>query len=417
MRIRPPKKKQGAEMSVLQRIMGFPRVAALYIGAFSIAAAGLLPVSAARSAEPVHGVTDTEILIGTVTDLSGVTAIQGVNNANAIRLLFDDVNAKGGINGRKIRYIVEDAQYQVPRAVQAMNKLLNKDQVFMTLQDGGTPMNNATFAMAHEKNTPKLLPLSAARAMYEPYHRLKFSQFSSYVDQIRTGVKYFIEQRGKKAICVMYQDTDFGKDVLAGAQQQTEAMQTTVVATTAHKPTDTDFSAALTKLRDANCDLVVLGTIVRDTMMIVSTAKKMGWAVDMVGQTASYDTAIAEAPGGVGEGFYSMTASLYAYPDDPRPEVQDLQRRYRAAYGMDMNYIGQAGYSAAQIAVEALRRAGRDLTVDSLVTAMESLNDFGDVFGSHYSFGPNQHHGSTRAFLAVVRNGRWVPVVDQALAY
>ncbi len=84
---------------------------------------------------PVHGVTDTEIVIGTVTDLSGVTAIQGVNNANAIRLLFDETNAKGGINGRKIQYIVEDSQYQVPRAVQAMNKLLNNDKVFMTLQD------------------------------------------------------------------------------------------------------------------------------------------------------------------------------------------------------------------------------------------------------------------------------------------
>src|SRR6202030_2531542 len=150
-------------------------------------------------------------------------------------------------------------------------------------------MNNATWPMAIEKNVPKLLPLSAARSMYEPYHRLKFSQTSSYVDQMRAGVKYFIEQRGKKAICVMYQDTDFGKDVLAGAQQQTEAMQTTVVATTAHKPTDTDFSAPLTKLREAKCDLIVLGTIVRDTTIIVSTTKKMGWEVDLVGQSASYD--------------------------------------------------------------------------------------------------------------------------------
>lgn len=100
---------------------------------------------AALAEEPAHGVTDTEIVVGTVTDLSGVTAIQGVNNANAIRLLFDEANAKGGINGRKIRYIVEDSQYQVPRAVQAMNKLLNNDKVFMTLQDGGTPMNNATW--------------------------------------------------------------------------------------------------------------------------------------------------------------------------------------------------------------------------------------------------------------------------------
>ena len=146
-------------------------------------------------AEQPHGVTDTEIVIGTVTDLSGVTAIQGVNNANAIRLLFDETNAKGGINGRKIRYIVEDSQYQVPRAVQAMNKLLNNDKVFMTLQDGGTPMNNATWPMAIEKDTPKLLPLTAARSMYEPFHRLKFSQTSSYVDQMRAGTKYFPQSR------------------------------------------------------------------------------------------------------------------------------------------------------------------------------------------------------------------------------
>ena len=152
----------------------------------------------ALAEQPVHGVTDTEIVIGTVTDLSGVTAIQGVNNANAIRLLFDETNAKGGINGRKIRYIVEDSQYQVPRAVQAMNKLLNNDKVFMTLQDGGTPMNNATWPMAIEKDTPKLLPLTAARSMYEPFHRLKFSQTSSYVDQMRAGTKYLCRAAWQK---------------------------------------------------------------------------------------------------------------------------------------------------------------------------------------------------------------------------
>ena len=373
--------------------------------------------SASFAEEPTHGVTDTEIIIGTVTDLSGVTAIQGVNNANAIRLLFDEANAKGGINGRKIRYIVEDSQYQVPRAVQAMNKLLNNDKVFMTLQDGGTPMNNATWPMAIDKDTPKLLPLTAARSMYEPYHRLKFSQTSSYVDQMRAGTKYFVEQRGKKAICVMYQDTDFGKDVLAGVTLQTEAENLKIVATTAHKPTDTDFTAAVTKLHEAKCDLLMLGTIVRDTMIIVSTVKKTGWDVDLLGQAASYDTAIATAPGGVGEGFYSMTPTLYVYPDDPRPEIRDLMARYRARYGIDINYIGQTGVSVAQIALEALRRAGRDLTVDSLVTAMESLHEFTDIYGNTYSFGPNQHHGSTKAFLAVVKDGRWVPVADQPLGY
>jgi branched-chain amino acid transport system substrate-binding protein len=384
--------------------------------AAAVALAGMFAV-AASAAEPVHGVTDTEIRIGTVTDLSGVTAIQGVNNANAIRLLFDEANANGGINGRKVRYIVEDSQYQIPRAVQAMNKLLNNDRVFMTLQDGGTPMNNATWPMAIEKDTPKLLPLTAARSMYEPYHRLKFSQTSSYVDQMRAGVKYFVEQRGKKSICAMYQDTDFGKDVLAGVQLQAEAENLKLTATTAHKPTDTDFSAAVAKLREANCDLVTVGTIVRDTMMIISTVKKAGWDVDLLGQAASYDTAIATAPGDTGEGFYSMTPTLYVYPDDPRADVRDLMARYHARYGIDINYIGQTGVSVAQIALEALKRAGRDLTVDSLVNAMESLHEFTDIYGNTYSFGPNQHHGSTKAFLAVVKGGRWVPVVEQPLAY
>jgi branched-chain amino acid transport system substrate-binding protein len=372
---------------------------------------------ATRAADPVHGVTDTEITVGTVTDLSGVTAIQGVNNANAIRLLFDEANAKGGINGRKIHYIVEDSQYQVPRAVQAMNKLLNNDKVFMTLQDGGTPMNNATWPMAIEKDTPKLLPLTAARSMYEPFHRLKFSQTSSYVDQMRAGVKYFIAERNRKSICAMYQDTDFGKDVLAGVTMQAEAENLKITATTAHKPTDTDFTAAVAKLREAKCDLLALGTIVRDTTIIISTVKKIGWDVDLLGQAASYDTAVASAPGGIGEGFYSMTPTLYVYPDDPRPEIRDLMARYRAKYGIDMNYIGQTGISVAEIALEALRRAGRDLTVDSLVTAMESLHEFTDIYGNTYSFGPGQHHGSTKAFLAVVKDGRWVPVVPKPLGY
>ena len=94
----------------------------LVLRQFLVIAAFAATTSAALAAGPAHGVTDTEILVGTITDLSGVTAVQGVNSADAIRLAFDDANAKGGINGRKIRYIVEDSQYQVPRAVQASKR-------------------------------------------------------------------------------------------------------------------------------------------------------------------------------------------------------------------------------------------------------------------------------------------------------
>jgi branched-chain amino acid transport system substrate-binding protein len=332
-------------------------------------------------------------------------------------MAFDEINAKGGINGRKIKHIVEDNQYTVPRAVQAMNKLLNNDNVFLTIDNGGTPMNDANMPAQFAKNVPNVFPLTAARSMYEPYNKLKFGQFASYYDQMRSAVKYFAEKRGRKAFCVMYQDSDFGKDVLAGVVAQTEAMGLKVVATTAHKPTDTDFNANVSKLKDAGCDAIMLGTIVRDTNIIIQTTRKMNWNVDLVGQFAAYDTAVASLPGGATEGFFCMTPALYAYPDDPRPEVQDFAKRFKAKYGREPNFHGEVGYTAASVVIQALQNAGRDLTVDSFVAGMEKISGYKDIFGSELSFGPNQHHGSAKSFLTVVKDGRWVPVEQAALAY
>src|SRR3984957_13029983 len=369
------------------------------------------------SAQTVRGVTDTEIVIGTVTDLSGVTAVQGVNNSDAIRMAFDQANAKGGIHGRKIKYVVEDNQYQVPRAVQAINKLLNSDNIFLALDDGGTPMNDANMPAQFAKNVPNVFPLTAARSMYEPYNRLKFAQFASYYDEMRSAVKYFAQAKGRKAFCVAYQDSDFGKDVLAGVIDETKALGLTVAATEAHRPTDTDFNGGMQKLHDANCDVIMMGTIVRDSNIIIQTVRKMDWNVDLVGQFASYDTAIATLPGGATEGYFCMTPALYIYPDDPRPAVQAFAKEYKSRYGRDPNFHGEVGYTAAQLVLLALDRAGKDLTIDSFIKAMESIHDYTDIFGSQLSFGPDQHHGSTKSFLTVVKNGRWGPVESAALGY
>ena len=370
------------------------------------------------NAASVRGVTDNEVVIGTITDLSGVTAVQGVNNSQAVRMAFDEANEKGGVHGRKIRYIVEDNQYQVPRAVQAMNKMLNRDNVFAMVSNGGTPMNNANMPTQLDHNVPNVFPLTAARSMYEPFNRLKFGQFASYYDQMRTGIKYFVEQKGKKRICAMYQDTDFGRDVLAGVIEQAKAEKLEVVGQTAHKPTDTDFTASLARLRDANCDIIATGTIVRDSTLILSTARKMGWNVDFLGQFASYDTAVAEAPGGVAEGYFAVSPGLIAYPDDKRPAVQEFTHKYKQRFGIEPNFIGEMGYSAAQVVLLALDRAGKDLTLDSFIKGLESIKDYQDIFGSPpVSMGPNDHHGSSKAWLSVVKDGRWVPIVDQPLGY
>jgi branched-chain amino acid transport system substrate-binding protein len=383
-------------------------------------AAGLLasPAILGRAAAATRGVSDTEIIIGMMTDLSGVTAVQGSNAAKSIRMAFDDINEKGGINGRKVRFIVEDMEYLVPKAVQAMNKLVNRDNIFLSLASGGTPQMDAVLPMMLEKGVPSVFPLTCARSMYEPFNKYKYGQFSSYYDQMRACVKYFAETKGKKIIGSMYQDTDFGRDVHAGVVAQVEAMKLKLGATSASRPTDTDFNAQVIRLKEAGCDLVCMGTIVKDTVIILQTAHKMGWDPDFCGQFATYATAVAEAPGEPAEGFYSMSPGLYAYSDDPRPAVRDVGTRYKQRFGIEINYLGEAGYAGAMCLIDALERAGRDLNLDTFQQAMEGTRDWRDIFGGPpLTITPTDHHASTQSFLSVVKKARWTPVVQEPLSY
>jgi branched-chain amino acid transport system substrate-binding protein len=373
---------------------------------------------AAWAATPTQGVTDNEIVIGTYTDLSGVTVAWGVNNSNAWRMTFDEANAAGGINGRKIKYIVEDNQYQVPRSIQAANKLINRDHVMFMVGNGGTPMNNAVMPDQLAKGIPNIFPLTSARSMYEPFNHLKFGLLSSYYDQMRAAVKYFVEKRGKKKLCGLSQDTDFGRDVMAGVYDQVKVMGLKLTAETKHRPTDTDFTAAAAKLHDAGCDVVFFGTIVRDTIQAVSAIKKMGWNVDMVGQVASYDSAVADVAGGITNGYYAMTSFILVSPDDPRPAVHAFVEKYKKLYGKDPNPAAQIGYTAGQVVVQALKNAGRDLTVDSFIAGLEKIKNYQDIFGSPpITFGPDRHWGSNESFLAEVKDGKWVKAIPEPLGY
>jgi len=381
---------------------------------------GLLaaPAIIGRARAETRGVSDTEIVIGMMTDLSGVTAVQGTNAANSIRMAFEDVNEKGGINGRKIRFIAEDMEYMVPKAVQAMNKLVNRDNIFFAISSGGTPQMDAVLPMMGEKQVPSVFPLTCARSMYLPLSPYKYGQFASYYDQMRACVKYFAETKGHKVIGSMYEDTDFGKDIHAGVVDQVQLMGLKLGAVSASRPTDTDFNAQVSRLKEAGCDLVCMGTIVKDTIIILQTARKMGFDADFCGQFASYSTAVAEAPGEPAEGFYSMSPGVYAYPDDPRPAVREFGTKYKQKFGIDVNYLGEAGYAAASCMIDVLQRAGRDLNLDTFQKSMESVKDWRDIFGGPpLTITSTNHHASNQSFLSVVKKTRWVPVVQEPLSY
>jgi branched-chain amino acid transport system substrate-binding protein len=113
-----------------------------------------------------------------------------------------------------------------------------------------------------------------------------------------------------------------------------------------------------------------------------------------------------------------MAPALYRYPDDPKPAVQAFTAKYRKRFGIDVNYLGEAGYTCATFTIAALEKAGRDLTLDSFIGALESMQDWHDIFGGPaLSLSPTNHHASSQSFLSVVKNTRWTPVMDEALGF
>ncbi|HEY6981464.1 ABC transporter substrate-binding protein [Reyranella sp.] len=378
------------------------RVAALAI--VLAAAAG------ASASAQTRGVTASEVVFGMHTDLSGPAATYGVSSSNGVKMRFDEANAAGGVNGRKIKVIVEDQAYQVPKAVQACNKLINRDKVFAFIAPLGTPMNNACFKEELAAGVPNLFPLSSARSMYEPFDRLKFVAGASYVDQIRAGINYLVTQKGKKKLCVMYQDTDFGKEIVEGAEEQAKKLGLKILEMTSHKPTDQDFTASLTKLKSAGCDLIAMGTIVRDTVVPYTAARKEGWNdVTFMGSAAVYDLVVGAAPGM--DGFYGMGLTEMPYADSQLPAVANFVKQYKAKYNIDPNIGAVYGYVAADLTVKGLQNAGKNLTLDSFISGLEAIKGYHDIFGGpEINFGPKIRQGANSSFLAEVKGGRWTRV-------
>ena len=404
----------------------------LLLGALAVALAGCGPQDAttgddasAEEATPapeavaVDGVTDTEVVFGTHTDLSGAIAIWGVGVLNGARMRFEEVNEAGGVHGRTIRYIAEDTQYQVPRAISAANKLINRDKVFAILMAVGTPTNNAVMQDQFEAGVPNIFPGSGARSMVEPFQKLMFSQHGTYYDEIRAATKYFAEKEGRTTPCVMYLNNEYGLEILEGAQDQAAEMGLEVAETAAYKITDSEFTAPLIRLRNAGCNVVLMGSVHRDTILILEAARKIGWDdVAWVGNNAAYGQVIADQESGSGEGYYAFVHMAKIYEDDETlsEEQRDWMSRYRAQYGEEAGLPAMEGYRGADLVAVALERAGRDLTREKFIAAMESIDDYTDIFGYKVVFGPNDHKGVSESALSVVRNGRWV-TLDTSITY
>ncbi len=357
-----------------------------------------------------EGITDTEVIFGTHTDLTGPIALYGVESVNGVNMRFDEINAEGGIHGRTLRLIAEDTQYQVPDSLRAANKLIHRDRIFAMLGALGTPNNNAVFPEQFKAGIPNLFPLTGSIQMVEPLHPLKFTARGIYYYEMRTAVRHFVGTVGLQRPCVIYIDNDYGQEIYDGVFDQAEEMGIEIVATSSHRSTESEFTATVLKLKEANCDLVILGTVVRDTILLFETARKMAWeGVTFVGNNAAAGQPVANIESGASEGYYAFSHMSQIYPEIEEDQSRiDWHKRYVELYGAAPDVPAMESYRNADLVALVLERVGRDLTRAKFLAELEALSEYTGPFGYTLRFGPKNHRGVDASVLVQVQDKRWV---------
>lgn len=356
-----------------------------------------------------QGVSDTEIVLGSSNDLSGIFAAFGAPAVAAANLYFDEINAAGGVHGRQIKLIVEDHGYQLPKATSAINKLVNRDQIFAMFLQLGTPMNIASFPLLEAKQIPNVFPLTLSGELLAEPIALRYAPGANYYDQIRTGISYLVEQKGATNICSMFIPTDFGIENQKGAMDEAAALGINYAAETTHRPDDGDFVGALTKLREAECDVIAIALGVRQIITAYVTAGKIGWNdVSFITSAAGFHSVVAKVPGGITEGLYAAAPWSDVLPRVGNPAVGAWVQKYLAASGEQLPSTGALlGRSGAEVMVRALEAAGPDLTIESFTAGMESLNYHDEILDGQMDFSATDHAGADQTIISIIEDGNW----------
>jgi branched-chain amino acid transport system substrate-binding protein len=217
--------------------------------------------------------------------------------------------------------------------------------------------------------------------------------------------------------CLMYQDDEYGKNVLDGFTQQLEVEKIKPVSITTYKRGASDFSAQIAKMKADGCDIVVLGTILRETIGAISEAKKLGWDVTFLGATPTNIPDTITLGKDTVEGMFAAGAFETPYADTAKGKVKDWVEAYKKMFGTDANTQSVIGYNAVMTFAHYVKLAGKDLTGQKLLDALESGDPFLDIFNSPPTkFSKTNHLANTITQLQQIKGGRWV-VIKEGLGF
>jgi len=377
---------------------------------WAVLLASLITLGAVPAAAQ-QGVTDSEIIVGCSNSFSGPLAFTGEQATRfGVDLYFKYVNDLGGIHGRKVRTVYYDDGYKPQEAVANTKKLVEQDGVFAVIAPQGTAPVVATLDYLEQNRVPLLFPYQGS-----PVTRAKrfiFSGMTLYDRQSRMMIDYLVGQRGYKKFATVYQDDEYGKTFLTFFEKELARHGLRLVAAESIKRGATDVSAQIAKLQAATPEVTFLVLTPGPAAQALKERQKIGWKDTLMVSTGPltderYLALAAEAAEGV-EG-------LSLWPD---PLTSDLpgMRQYRALMQKyfpknEPNRYSLSGYFAAMLFAEAAKRAGRNLTREGLIAALESLKGFESGILPPLTIGPD-HETQKQGFWVRVEKGRFKPLTD-----
>jgi len=372
---------------------------------------GKTPEKAVEKAEPVPGVTPDEIVIGNIQDLSGPLKELGYLLPAGADLVFQQVNEQGGVHGRKIRMLVEDHGYNPQKAVMMAKKLIDRDRVFTLFQVIGTSVCEAVAPILAEYAIPLVAPATQSGTMSDPTREYIFHTDTGYDKQAVILVDYILKQDAEARIGLVYQDDDYGMNVIKGIKEA-EARHGITVQKEAYQPGAADFAGQVANMNKGRATHVIIAGVVKEPIIILKTAAAMDFKPQFLGMSPTLDHRVPKAAGPAGEGYIASAIFPLWNSDDKGPTLyRKLHDRYADKEKHQQGMYSYYGFASAHVLVEALKAAGRDLTREGFMEALNSLSYTGGGFPD-FTWSRDRHSSAGSVMLIQVKDGKQKQLTD-----
>jgi len=363
---------------------------------------------------PSPGVTDEEILIGNIQDLSGPIKELGLLIPAGSQMYFDYINEQGGVNGRKIRMITEDHGYNPQKSVTAAKKLVEKDQVFCLYNVIGTSPVEAIRPILEESGIPLIAPATNSSTMSDMSRqgaKYIFHTDAGYDLQTKILINYILSKNPDAKIGFAYQDDDYGENALQGAAEA-EEMNGITVQKESFQRGATDFVGQTSNFMKGGCTDVIIGGIVREPVTIMKTAQAMNYKPNFYGLGPTTDKRVGLLAGDAGEDFITAYWAFHPESNNPGPKLyrelcdkNNVPDKMRGLY----HYYG---FATALVLVEGIKRAGKNLNRERLINALENLKNWDSGVFPPITFSRNDHAGVESVMLLQLQGGKQVEISD-----